>query len=135
MARPTKYTPALLKRAESYIDKYEDEGDVIPSHVGLANYLNLSTVCMYDWAKQEDKEEFSYILQEVLQKQHQTLVNKGLTGVFNSNITKLVLGKHGYHDKQDTTVKGTVGLTDLSEDELDRRLQHLESQHEQSTKD
>jgi hypothetical protein len=29
------------------------------------------------------------------------LVNKGLNNTFNAAITKLVLGKHGFHDKMD----------------------------------
>jgi len=33
----------------------------------------------------------------------------GLSGEFNSNIAKLALGKHGYHDKQDNTLSGPDG--------------------------
>jgi hypothetical protein len=36
-----------------------------------------------------------------MQVQQKTLVNKGLNNTFNSAITKLVLGKHGFHDKMD----------------------------------
>lgn len=106
--RPTKYTKSLLEKAREYLRVYNNvkEGEeapreVIPSHVGMAKYLDITTTCMYDWAKQEDKKEFSAILDECLRDQQQVLINKGLTGEFNSNITKLVLGKHGYHDKQD----------------------------------
>ena len=31
------------------------------------------------------------------------LVGNGITGTYNSNITKLVLGKHGYHDRAQQT--------------------------------
>jgi len=31
-------------------------------------------------------------------------VNKGLNNTFNSAITKLVLGKHGFHDKMDQDI-------------------------------
>ena len=34
----------------------------------------------------------------------------GLKGDFNSTITKLVLGKHGYHDKQDVGLTGGVNV-------------------------
>jgi len=32
-------------------------------------------------------------------RQEQILLKNGLNNKFNSNITKLVLGKHGYHDR------------------------------------
>lgn len=99
--RPTDYTPELLDKAYTYMEKYEELGDVVPSHVGLAIYLDKSRVCLYDWAKQEDKKEFSYILDKIMDMQLRGLSNGGLSGDLNSNITKLMLGKHGYHDKQE----------------------------------
>jgi len=106
MARPTKYTPELIKKAHDYLKNYEELGDVIPSHVGLALSLGITTTCLYDWAKQEDKEEFSVILQDIMATQQRVLITNGLKGEFNSNITKLVLGKHGFHDKQETELTG-----------------------------
>ena len=58
---------------------------------------------LYDWEKDENKAEFSKILRRCMDKQQQVLINKGLGKVFDSGLTKLVLGKHGYHDKQDQT--------------------------------
>jgi hypothetical protein len=114
--RPTAYTPELLEKAHGYLSVYKDEGDVIPSHVGLALYLDISTVCMYDWAKQEEKKEFSNILAKIKAAQHQSLINNGLDGKFNSNITKLVLGKHGYHEKQEVDQTSRVSITIESKD-------------------
>jgi len=99
--RPTKYTKALLDKAREYLIEWKDQGDMIPSHEGMQEYIGLSSTCMYDWGRDETKEEFKAILDECLVKQRRELINKGLSGDFNSNITKLVLGKHGYHDKQD----------------------------------
>jgi len=42
---------------------------------------------------------FSHILDNINKKQEQVLLKNGLNNQFNSNITKLVLGKHGYHDR------------------------------------
>lgn len=108
MARPTKYNETIIKKAKAYLNDYEKEGDVIPSIVGLALVLELHRDTIHDWAKDEKKKEFSDILEQINQKQQQVLIQKGLTGDFNSNITKLVLGKHGFHDKvdQDHTSKG-----------------------------
>jgi hypothetical protein len=55
------------------------------------------------WAKDKNK-EFSYILDRCMQVQAKTLVNNGLNNTFNSAITKLVLGKHGYHDKMEQDI-------------------------------
>lgn len=104
--RPTDYTPELIEKARSYLKEYEDEGDKIPSVVGLCKFLNRSRACVYRWAEEEGKEEFKDILENINELQSHVLINKGLSGEFNSNITKLVLGKHGYHDKQDQNVGG-----------------------------
>jgi hypothetical protein len=55
------------------------------------------------WSKDEDKKEFLGILDRINQKQECVLLNHGLDGTFNSTITKLVLGKHGYHDRPQQT--------------------------------
>lgn len=99
--RPTTYTPEMLKKAHSYLDEWEKQGDAIPSIVGLVKFIERSKACVYTWAKEEDKKEFSDILANINEEQRLTLINKGLTGEFNSNITKLVLGKHGFHEKRE----------------------------------
>ena len=97
--RPTKYTEELVNKAKTYIASYESSGDVIPSIAGLASVLDVSRTLLYDWEKKYP--EFLYILEAIKREQQKVLLNKGLSGDFNSAITKLVLGKHGYHDKQD----------------------------------
>ena len=64
---------------------------------------------MNDWKNDPEKPEFSRILDKIMAKQQQVLINKGLTNEFNSNITKLVLGKHGFHDKVDQNQGGQPG--------------------------
>ena len=100
MARPTKYSQEIVDKARAYITDYEMYGDMIPSIEGMAEVLGLHRDTLYDWARQESK-EFSDILGRCMQVQQKTLVNKGLNNTFNSAITKLVLGKHGFHDKMD----------------------------------
>ena len=99
MARPTKYSTAILEKARHYLDHYEEYGDVIPSAVGLSLALDITRSTLYAWAKDEDKKIFSDILERINIKQECVLLDNGLTGKFNSAITKLVLGKHGYHDR------------------------------------
>ena len=107
MARPTKWSKEIEEKAVAYITNYATYGDMIPSIEGMAEHLGLHRDTLYDWARQESK-EFSDILGRCMQVQQKTLVNKGLNNTFNSAITKLVLGKHGFHDKmdQDITTKG-----------------------------
>ena len=99
MARPTKYNTALLEKAQYYLDNYEEYDDIIPSIVGLALVLGLSRETLRLWSKDEDKKAFLGILERINQKQECVLLDNGLTGKFNATITKLVLGKHGYHDR------------------------------------
>lgn len=129
--QPTKYNKGILEKANEYLNNYEDHGDVIPSVVGLGLMLNESRQTIYNWKAAQP--EFFVILEKIIDKQHQVLINKGLSSDFNSNITKLVLGKHGYHEKQDINAKHE--LTDMSYDELQRKIKILEDKRKQGLDD
>jgi hypothetical protein len=120
--RPTKYTRELLDKCYTYIAEWRTLGDMIPSQIALQEYIDISNACLNDWKNDPEKEEFSRILDKINRLQQHELINKGLSGDFNSNITKLVLGKHGFHDKQETTNKTEITLSD---DELDMRIKAL----------
>ena len=115
MARPTKWSKELEAQAYEYIKDYQKHGHMIPSIEGLAIVLDLHRDTLYDWAKQDDK-QFSDILGKLLNSQEFWLVQNGLNNTFNSAITKLVLGKHGYHEKmdQDITTKGEAMPTTIN---------------------
>lgn len=103
--RPTDYTDDMLKLAREYID---DCPDKVPMVVGLCKYISRAKSTVYRWAKEEGKEEFKDILEEIEENQHIELINGGLDNIFNSAITKMMLTKHGYSDKveQDITSGG-----------------------------
>lgn len=101
--RPTKLNPELMEKAANYINEYENHS-VIPSVAGLALYLKISRAAIYVWSKEND--QFMDILEEILSKQEQLCLSNGLTGDYNATIVKLVLGKHGYSDKQETEISG-----------------------------
>lgn len=109
MARPTKYTPEVLEAARAYLVSYEDHDHAFPSAVGLADVLEIGETTLYRWADEEGKEEFREILDAVSRKQQLVAWNKGLKGDYNANLVKLLLGKHGYHDKADNTLSGPGG--------------------------
>lgn len=109
MGRPSKYNDALLAKANKYLKDFNHYGAQFPSHIGLGLYLNVTTETMYVWAKEEGKEAFSDTLRKIKDIQHEMLIGKGITGEFNSNITKLALTNHGYSDKQQQEVSGPDG--------------------------
>ena len=115
MARPTKYSEEILDRAVEYVTSFFSEetipeDEVIPSIEGLALYLEVSRPTIYDWAGQEDKEEFSYIVEKLKAKQGLILLTGTLTNKLNSSMGKAILSKHGYSEKteQDITSGGKV---------------------------
>ena len=112
MGRPTKYTKELEEKAYEYIENFSEYGDEIPSHVGICAAIGVAKSTLYLWAEQK-KGKFSDILEKCNELQERELFNKGLNGTFNSNIVKLALGKHGYHDKQDTNLGAQNSLGDL----------------------
>ena len=107
--RPTKYNDDLLQSAREYVNNYADYDHAFPSQVGLADVLDICAKTLYNWANDESKIEFSQILEKIERKQQLVAWHKGLTGQYNSNLVKLLLGKHGYHDKQDNTLSGKDG--------------------------
>lgn len=108
--RPTKYNQKLIETARDYIITYDAKYEhAIPSIAGLSLVLNISRETIHAWDREGDKVEFSDILRQLSAKQEQILISKGLKNEFNSNIVKLALGKHGYHDKQETDHKSSDG--------------------------
>lgn len=108
MARPTDHSKEVEKKAWDYVDNYEDHGHAFPSVVGLCKVLNRGKSTLYDWAGDESK-GFSDILAAIKENQELVTFNKAMTGEYNATIAKLLLGKHGYHDKQDSTLSGVDG--------------------------
>lgn len=126
MARPTIYSEEIVNESWSYIGYCNDvhKGDKtevrLPTIEGLALHLEISRSTLYLW--QKEHQEFSDIIETLLQKQAQTLVNNGLQGTYNPTIAKVLLTKHGYTDKQE--VKTTIqdkrrDLSKLSDDDLE----------------
>lgn len=96
--RPSKLTPEIVETAHDYLQHYEKYGDVIPSAAGLAVVCQVSEQTVYNWDCEENPQFFG-LLAKLKTKQQQVLITKGLTGDFNAAITKLVLAKHGYHER------------------------------------
>lgn len=109
MARPTEYSEELAEAAWDYaIGGWEKEGHAFPSVVGLCKVINRSRSVIYEWAKDPEK-EFMDILSHINENQELVAWDRGLNNTYNASLVKLLLGKHGYHDKQDNTHSGPDG--------------------------
>lgn len=96
--RPKTLTSEVKKKARDYINDFESYGDAVPSLVGLCRVINRSRQTLYNWSN--DDSEFLDILEAINENQELVTLNKSLTGEYNATIAKLLLGKHGYSDKQ-----------------------------------
>lgn len=114
LGRPTEYSQETLDTARGYLKDYERKhGRALPSIVGLARALGVSRSTVYDWKDDPEKSEFSDILEQILQEQHEVALTKGLKGEYNATLVKLLLGKHGYHDRLEHEVKGNTLLASI----------------------
>ena len=105
--RPTSYNDDIQEQAESYLFDWKEQGDAIPSIVGLACYLGVSKSTIYLW--RDIHPTFSDTFSRILTYQEKITLNGGIKGDFNSTISKLVLANHGYHDKVDQELTGKGG--------------------------
>lgn len=99
MGRPTDYTEELLTKANDYIDNCPD---AVHTVVGLCLHIGIAKSTAYRWME-EDNQEFKDIVDTVAALQERKLLSSGLTNEFNASITKLLLTKHGYTDKVEST--------------------------------
>jgi hypothetical protein len=106
VGRPTKYNDEMQAKADSYIYGWS-EFDRIPSRVGLCCFLGIDKTTSYEWEQRFP--DFSHTCRAVDALQEREALNKGLTGEFNSQITKLVLSNHGYSDKQSVDHQSSDG--------------------------
>ena len=103
--RPSKYNVGTQFKADIYLSIYEDQlEEVVPSHAGLAVYLKVCKETLYEWKKHHPK--FSNTLRNIKIAQEQCLLNRGLSGKYNAQITKLMLANHGYSEKTDLKHSG-----------------------------
>lgn len=126
MARPTKYSKDIITETENYItlcgDNYEvierplikdgihkgseqfrKETVKVPTLEGLAFHLKVNKDTIQEWKKIHD--EFSVLIDELLAKQADMLINGGIAGTYSPVIAKVLLTKHGYREGIENTGK------------------------------
>lgn len=96
--RPTEYSPDIPSKVEKYLTECA-ERKYIPTKEGLAVFLDVSRSTIYKWAS--EIQEFSDIFERLMSKQADKLIQGGLDGSYNAPVTKMLLTKHDYSDKQE----------------------------------
>jgi len=152
LGRPPKYNKETSVEAvrlymESCGDKYQEcnvytvDGEVsldenqkprtktekkvtLPSIAGLAVFMGISRDTVYDWKGKYPY--FSDIIEELLTMQERFLVEGGVSGSYNPMISKLILTKHGYADKQEVTgANGKDLIPQERQEEIDQALKEI----------
>jgi len=100
---PSKYTESMPDRLRDYVHGgFAGDGDVIPTKAGFAVLVEVCEKTLDNWGSEHP--EFLRMLQYLLAKQHKLLINKGLTGDYNSTIGKMLLcSDHGHKERSETT--------------------------------
>lgn len=114
--RPTEYEAERIAKAVTAYIKECDRKLYLPTIEGLAVHLEVRRETLYDWANPKSDryhEEFSDIFDALRAKQAAQLIQNGLANNYNSTITKLMLTKHGYTDKQETDI--TTGGKEINQ--------------------
>ncbi len=121
--RPTKYKEEYIKEIEQYLQENIDFVDAVvestnkqtgrkryqriqrvklPTVEGFAKFIGVPRRTIYDW--RDRHAEFSHTLDKILIEQQERLINKGLSGEYNSTIAKLILSSnHGMAERKDVT--------------------------------
>lgn len=143
VGRPTDCTTEVVMKAMEYVSRtypHEATKEVIPTIEGLSLHLGVARRTIYLWLEKDENVEFIHIYDQLMSKQGKETLNGGLNGDFNPVMSRLVMTKHDYSDKQDITSNGKelktipiAGMRIINEQEDDSttgegdRLQDKES--------
>lgn len=97
--RPSALTDQVKEKALKYIETDYLIDELVPTIEGLAVYLDVARKTIYNWRDQDVT--FLHICEKLMAKQAKGVFYGGLKGDFNATISKLMLTKHGYTDKQE----------------------------------
>ena len=101
---PFKCTQALADKVYEYLDTYTDLEQVVPTISGFAKFGEVTRKSCHQWINEDTCPAFTVAMAQLMAEQEIALVNQGLSGNFNPTISKLILTKHGYSDKQETDI-------------------------------
>lgn len=100
--RPSKLTPDLIQQAWEYVELTTNFGyQLLPTIEGLSLAMKVSRETIYDWESTDASKDFSDIVKQLRSAQAEKLIQLSLAGKYNPMISKLMLSKHGYIEKQE----------------------------------
>ena len=126
MPTPTKYTPELLEKAQEYLDTWEELGDAVPMLVGMSIHCGITEKTRMKYEKEH--EAMGIVCAGVREAQQQVLINKGLTKIHDNSLTKLMLMKHGFTDKQTVDMKSSDGSMSPTKEALDAAREAIDAE-------
>jgi len=108
--RPNEYKDEYVVKAAEYLLANKDTEEVIstglklrvklPTIEGFAVFIDVNKTSLYEWEKQHPL--FSNALDKIRIEQKRRLLNKGLSGDYNSTIAKLILSSnHGMRERSE----------------------------------
>ena len=106
--RPTKYNLQVFTKIEKYMSMCGKENMSLPSIEGLANYLDITSETIRQWAKKYPA--FSLTIKKIADKQKQQLMDDGMYGGKEINAAMaifLLKVNHGMKDGNMTGVRVT----------------------------
>ena len=112
MSRPSLYNRQILDKSWKYVDDAE-QNDTLPTIVGFSLATGLARSTIYQWDKDAEKTEFSDILERLRNIQGVMLINKGLSGEYNTTICHMMLIRGKHLGDRHKTPKAIVSLRDL----------------------
>lgn len=124
--RPTKYKEEFIDKAYEYLQackdeqyqltkSFSDKGESwenkikvkLPTIGGFALFIGTSEKTLYNWANEDNN--FLQALNDIKEEQKKQLLEKGLSGDYNSTIAKLILSSnHGMAEKREDKVDHTT---------------------------
>ena len=117
---PEKYSEEMIEKVEHYLANYKSipYEDEVPQMASIAILLGIGRSTLYEWMNKDDH-ELSDTLRKASLMQEVSLINGGLSGSTNSAITKLILSKHGYSEKQEVNQTTQLSVGALTDEELE----------------
>lgn len=131
VGRPTKYEGDItVQKVYEYVESCGEDGVeefhktrgeksdsydrivkvTIPTIEGLAVYLGVNEDTIREWRKEEDKKAFSVAVDYLFSVHKKRLIQKGLSGEYNSSIVRLLLAPHGYREQTEIMGQGGAPL-------------------------
>lgn len=138
MVGQTIYNEEMQKKADDYLLNYSALGDAVPSIEGLACHLGVCRATVKNWANMPVSDAYLATYEQIKALQARVTLNKGLTGEFNSAISKLLLHNHGYSDsvKQElSNPDGTLTPQQVDPADVARRVAFMLREAQEGKKD